>query len=457
GEEARAHPRLLRRFLAHALHLAALAEHAGDSVGLGVGKRLVGGQRLPQLLLHLGLALENPDHRQGQRPLAQVLEQRLAEDLRIGVEVERVVGELEGDAHVPAIATEGLGHLRAAAARAAAGTRRPAKERGGLALHHAPVIGLGGLHRAPQGDLQGLAGDEIAQHRDQFLQRARNTRAAGEVEGAGEEEIAREHAGGVAPQKPRSRTAPADVAFVDDVVVQKSRRVRELGGNRQRHAARASRRARRQKGQERPQALAAGDEEVLGGGPEVRRGSGAEPRESGLEPRQLVLEHAGGLKVRGDAREVAHFGHLGEMGIGFLVDRFGCLHARLASPPNFQENVKAPIAARTPPVKTGLRTGAARRLRYRRPKRRSGEKSTLPCSTKRRMSDRPSLASSTREVARAWAKRARRRSPTPPSFARSSKSSAARVSMASASSIWTSSRSRYTREIIFQTSVSASK
>src|SRR5207244_10853816 len=53
-------------------------------------------------------AIEHRDEREGALALAQVGADRLAESVLIGDEVERVVGDLEGDANVEAVPRQGL-------------------------------------------------------------------------------------------------------------------------------------------------------------------------------------------------------------------------------------------------------------------------------------------------------------------------------------------------------------
>ena len=68
----------------------------------------------------LAHALEHRDERQRPLALAQVGAHRLAEALLVGDEVQRVVGDLEGDADVEAVARERLRlHGRGAAQQGA--------------------------------------------------------------------------------------------------------------------------------------------------------------------------------------------------------------------------------------------------------------------------------------------------------------------------------------------------
>ena len=80
------------------------------------------------------------------------------------------------------------------------------------------------------------------------------------------QEIADQHAGGIAPQRIRGLASAAQVRFVDDVVVQQGRGVDEFdhGGEQDMFASAIAGRLRRQQYQHRPQAFAAAADDVFG-------------------------------------------------------------------------------------------------------------------------------------------------------------------------------------------------
>ncbi len=86
-----------------------------------------------------------------------------------------------------------------------------------------------------------------------------------QLEGARIEEVADQHAGGVAEQGVGGGAAAAQRRFVDDVVVQQGGRVDELDDRRQLEAAvaRERERAREQQHEARPDPLAAGADDVV--------------------------------------------------------------------------------------------------------------------------------------------------------------------------------------------------
>ena len=87
-----------------------------------------------------------------------------------------------------------------------------------------------------------------------------------QLEAARVQEVADQHAGGIAPHRVGGLAAAAQVGFVDHVVVQQGGGMDELDHGRELVRIRTAmpERARRQQQQHRPQALAAGADDVLG-------------------------------------------------------------------------------------------------------------------------------------------------------------------------------------------------
>ena len=102
---------------------------------------------------------------------------------------------------------------------------------------------------------------EASERMPQHLQRAVLDH---QLEGAGEQEVADQHARLVAEQRIGAGLAPPQRALVDHVIVQQRRRVDELHAGGERHVALAAIAAepRRREGQQRPQPLAAGRDDM---------------------------------------------------------------------------------------------------------------------------------------------------------------------------------------------------
>ena len=172
-------------------------------------------------------------------------------------DVQHVVGDLEGDAELAAVAVEGRhGGLRGAGVR---GTQAAAHrgQLGGLPLDdrevrrlvQVEVAAVVDLLHLPLADLVGRVADPSAG--------AGGVERGRQVEGVGEEVVAQQDGGLVAPLGVDRGGVPADHRLVEDVVVHQGRGVDHLDDRRE-HAVRrrqAPAGAAREQHQGRPQSL----------------------------------------------------------------------------------------------------------------------------------------------------------------------------------------------------------
>ena len=120
--------------------------------------------------------------------------------------------------------------------------------------------------------------------------------AAADLEGAAEEEIARDEGLTDAELVSRRRAPAAHVVAVDDVVVQQARGVDELAGDRDVHRVShhvAAAGAEHQQGHRRPDALAAAADQVIGDLGEARFARREQAGEALLDEAQLIADQGG--------------------------------------------------------------------------------------------------------------------------------------------------------------------
>ena len=243
---------------------AAAAAHDRDDpvelLGVAVLDRLADQRRLVG-----AAALQRADHGQGDLALAQVVAQVLAELGGIALVVEHVVDDLERRAErLAVVGAMRLGlHVgsRQHGGQAAAGL----EQLGGLGADHAQVgclVERGVMHVH---ELQHLALRDHVGRVGQYLHHAHLAGVDHHLEGARVEEVAHQHAGGVAEHLVGGIAAAPQRRLVDHVVVQQRRGVDELDHGRQAVAARvgATQCAAGQQQQGRAHTLAAGADDVL--------------------------------------------------------------------------------------------------------------------------------------------------------------------------------------------------
>ncbi len=206
------------------------------------------------------------DQRQGGLALRQVVTQVLAQLGRIGGVVQHVVGDLECEAQVHAVLEQlALEHVaRAGCQRAQLGSG--GEQHRGLAFDHIEVRGLVGVGVVHVQQLQHLALGDAVGGVGEDLHDLHTVQLHHQLEAARIQEVPHQHAGRIAPQRIGGAATAALVGLVDHVVVQQGGGVDEFddrgqlvvfGGDAPAGAAGKAH-------QHRPQALAAGRDDVIG-------------------------------------------------------------------------------------------------------------------------------------------------------------------------------------------------
>ena len=142
--------------------------------------------------------------------------------------VDRVVDQLEGDAEMAAVRVQrgllAFGPLGDHRGDAAGG----GEQRRGLGVDDVEVAILAELDLARGGELVDLAFRDHGGGVGKDLEHLQAAVLDHQLEAAAEQEVAHEHARGVAPDDVRGPFAAAQIAAVDDVVVEQGRGVDEL-------------------------------------------------------------------------------------------------------------------------------------------------------------------------------------------------------------------------------------
>ena len=203
---------------------------------------------------------------EGQRHLAfrQIVAGVLAHHQAVAGVVQPVVHELIGHAEAGAVAAQRFDGRFVFGAQHGAGVRRSLEQHRRLAAHHLKIVGLGGVHFADVHQLHDFAlGDDVGGlgndgHHVHVVQLHH------QLEAARVEEVADQHAGGVAPQRVGGGASPTAGALVYHVVVQQGGGVQELddGGQADVVVALAAARPGGEQHDQRAQPLAAGFHDV---------------------------------------------------------------------------------------------------------------------------------------------------------------------------------------------------
>ncbi len=182
--------------------------------------------------------LQQANHGERELLLLEVGAQALAGQSFLAPDVEDVVGDLEGDAQVAAVAVQCLG--RGLVGPGVVGTQ-PAGDGGQLgrlALDDREVRALVEVEVAAMMDLLHLPlADQVGRPADPAAGQGRFERG-GQVEGVGEEIVAQQDGRLVAPLGVDRGGVAADHRLIEDVVVHERRRVDHLDDRRQ-HRVRA--------------------------------------------------------------------------------------------------------------------------------------------------------------------------------------------------------------------------
>ena len=182
----------------------------------------------PEFALALVGGAQRQYHRQRDLAVAEIVADALAE-LRLQRRiVEHVVDELEGDAEIAAEGFEGLLlGLRAAGDDGADAARR-GEELRRLGVDHFEIGGFGGRDVVRGDELQHLAFGDDRRGARQDRQHRQRPVLDHQLESAAEEKIADQHRGLVAPDGIRGGEAAAQIAVVDDIVMQQGGGVDEF-------------------------------------------------------------------------------------------------------------------------------------------------------------------------------------------------------------------------------------
>src|SRR5918996_4411182 len=249
---------------ARVVHAVVLEHEAADVLDLG-GLERAAPQHPPHTLgLGRGHPLERGDEGQRALALTQVGPDGLAQSRLVGGEVERVVGDLEGDADVEPVAGQrfrlGCRQRAQQCADPAAGRH----ERGGLLRDDPQVVGFGGEPAALELQLIHLG----LGHRDRGARQRLHHAAIVVAHEHGErfriQVVADQHGGVVAPLRVGRGAAAAQRRGVDHVVVDEGGGVEQLDNAGQPDGAGATvvGQPRRQQEQDGAQPLAAGAGDV---------------------------------------------------------------------------------------------------------------------------------------------------------------------------------------------------
>jgi hypothetical protein len=248
------------------------------------------------------------DQRQGGLALGQVVAKILAQRRGVGGVVEHVVGDLEGITQIEAISVQCGTVARIQIAKHRAQARGGGEQHRGLAFDHAQVGGLVHVRIVDVQELQHLAFGDGVGGVGQHLHHRHAIQFDHQLEAARIEEVADQHAGGVAPQRVGGLAPAPQVGLVHHVVVQEGGGMDEFDHRRQLQVilAGVAERARRDQVQLRAQALAAGPDDVLAHLVDQQH-VGRQPRpDQGIDPVQIVFheppDRIGGQGCRGRRR-----------------------------------------------------------------------------------------------------------------------------------------------------------
>ena len=135
-----------------------------------------------------------------------------------------------------------------------------------MALDHREILVLGGRRVLGGGELHDLAFGDHRGGLRQDVERVERADLDHHPEGLAEQEVADQHARLVAPDHAGGELAAAELALVDDVVMEQRRGVHELDARRELDVAFAAIAAhfRRRERQHRPEPLAAGSDQMAG-------------------------------------------------------------------------------------------------------------------------------------------------------------------------------------------------
>ena len=187
----------------------------------------------PEGAIRIRAAPIGQNDRQSDLALAEVVADMLAQLGRAAAVVERIIDQLKSEAEIAAVGAERRPGGAVASADRGADFGRGGKERRGLGADHREVLVLGGRSVLCGGKLHHFA---FRNHRGRMGEDVEGIERADldhHLEGLAEEEVADQHARLVAPDHAGGELAAAELALVDDVVVEEGGGVHELDARRE--------------------------------------------------------------------------------------------------------------------------------------------------------------------------------------------------------------------------------
>ena len=182
---------------------------------------------LNPLALGVGATLQRVDDGHGGFAFAQVAGNWLTQHTLGCGEVEHVVHDLEGYAQVAPVLAKPVLLDRGSAAKNAADSHAHREQARRLAINQVEML-LQRDRLAELLHLQQFTLDQLLRQFDQYIENAKIAFLHRDLEGLHVKPIAGEHAHRVAPLRICGGTAPADLGFIDDVVVDERRGVDDL-------------------------------------------------------------------------------------------------------------------------------------------------------------------------------------------------------------------------------------
>ena len=221
---------------------------------------------LPEGLVLVRPARIGQDHRQGDLAVAEIVAGILAHGRAVRFIVDRVVDQLEGDAKVAAIDVERMLFRFAAVGDHGGNAAGGGEQGGGLGADDVEILFFAGVDLALGGQLVDLALGDDRRCARQDLEHLERLGLDHQLERAGEEEVADQHGGAVAPDDVGGLAAAAQARSVDDIVMQQRGSVDELDRCGQLVMARSGIADQVGAGecQHRPQPLAAAGDQMTG-------------------------------------------------------------------------------------------------------------------------------------------------------------------------------------------------
>ena len=199
---------------------AGLAQQAGGMGQIRVADAMAGDRRLPEGPILVAAPRISEDDGQRHLAIAEIVARILAHRRFVRFIIDRVVDQLEGDAQVAAIDVERLLLLFVPVRDHGGNAAGGGEQGGGFGADDVEILFFAGVDLALRGQLIDLAFGDHGRCAGQDLEHLERFRLDHQFEGAGEEEVADQNAGAVAPDDVGGFAAAAHPRSVDHIVVQ---------------------------------------------------------------------------------------------------------------------------------------------------------------------------------------------------------------------------------------------